>query len=191
MDPNGYRDHWQSNSSSPFVPMFPSDTNLNYQNTFTNPNMYHPQPHPPPFPQHHSQPIFHYPHHLPNQNNPQYNQSSQPLPQHQPLPHLDLAQTLTQLAEGQRELFETMQTLNAKIDSTGRAPITSIDQLASNLGDINLNRQAPPHQSNHDSNVRPTYIAKPPVPSRISSPSEGAFARESHQRVLFKEPKPR
>lgn len=171
-----------------FFPMFPSDAPMNQFHAAIDQNMYHSQPYHPPLAQHHLQQIFHYPHHLQQQHNPQFSlihmpsqmHSQQPQPQTQPppLPHLDLAQTLTQLADGQRELFETMRSLNAKIDSAGKTPITSIDQLASNLSGINLNKQAPPHQNMSNPNSRPAYVLRHPVPSRVSLLSEGSFSRD-------------
>lgn len=66
-----------------------------------------------------------------------------------------------------------------------------IDQLANGLGGINLSREPPPH---HRTNMRRPQYAPPQVPSRVSSPSEGAFARDardSFRRMVYREPKTR
>lgn len=84
-----------------------------------------------------------------------------------------------------------MRSLNARFDSAANAPITSIDQLADNINGINLNREAPPHHNLPEPVSRPSYAPNPVRPSRVSSPSEGAFAREAGRRLMFKEPKPR
>lgn len=181
MDPNIYRDTHRSNTSSPLIPMFPQNPSIIHTHHHSQPNLHHPQQFQQPMQNapylHVQNPHQHQQHHLPPS----------------PLPHLDLANTLNQLSQGQRELFESIRTLNSRMEANDRPNINPIDQLTSNLGGINLNRQQPPHRS-HSRNVqhspRPSY-APPPGPSRVSSPSEGAYARDPNRRLVYREPKPR
>lgn len=78
------------------------------------------------------------------------------------------------------------------MEAQRRSNINTVDQLASNLGGINLNRERPPHRPQSRHNPRPSYApAPPPMPSRVSSPSEGAYARDPNRRLVYREPKPR
>lgn len=136
---------------------------------FLNPN-HSSFPHPP-FPHHHSYPDM-------PMNYNQSHQFSQQQFNPAPLPHLDLAQALSRITDRQEELFASLKIIQTRLDSEQRAPITSINQLASNLGGIDLNREVPPHQRQPVQTDRPSYFPQPPIPSRVSTPSEGAFARD-------------
>lgn len=115
---------------------------------------------------------------------------------------MDISSTLALLAAGQHELFETMTNLNARIESVQRQPIHPVDQLAEGLNNINLDRHQPPHQAPILSNRAPPPRTHQPYmsnvqpqlanvqPSRVSSPSEGHYARDQRVMVL-REPKPR
>lgn len=184
---NGWRENQSDANSSPLVP------NL-YVNHYPDPNVHHSTDQ---IPQ-----VYHHQHH-PSHSLPQQNQYSHithqppPLFQHHSAPQVDFTSTLAQLAAGQRELFETMNSLNVKIDSVQRQPAPSVEQLTSGLNNINLDQQAPPHHMPQQFPHQPqTYPARAPQPSqnvqpsRVSSPSEGHYARDTN-RLIFREPKVR
>lgn len=87
-----------------------------------------------------------------------------------------------------------MTSLNARIDSVQRQPLPTVDQLTSGMGSINLDRSAPPHQiPTSAANQQPPRVPlpyQPAQPSRVSSPSEGHYARDPN-RLIFREPKVR
>lgn len=87
-----------------------------------------------------------------------------------------------------------MNSLNAKIDSVQRQPVASVEQLTNGLNNIDLSRQEPPHQTQQPPQPQRPYPARVPQPhhnlhpSRVSSPSEGHYARDTN-RLVFREPK--
>lgn len=118
-----------------------------------------------------------------------------PLLKHHSAPQIDISSTLAQLAAGQRELFKTMTSLNARIELVKRQPAHPVDQLTEGLSNINLDRHPPPHQVPASRFHQPYATTAQPQfpniqPSRVSSPSEGHYARDKNRPVL-REPKPR
>lgn len=176
---NGWRGDHSEADSSPLVPnMYPQGNSD--QNIYHHPeqNQQHPGLH---YTQTHQQ---HYPpvnQHL--HPNPTLLHNPPPLFHHhsapQPVPHIDLSSTLAQLAAGQQELFESLRNLSGRMDLANRQAQPTVDQIASDLGGINLDRQNPPHLSRpQPSNQHNLNARIPNLSSRISSPSEGHYARD-------------
>lgn len=141
---NGWRGELSEADSSPLVPHLyhqPSSESAAYPPT--EPNQYHYTHHQRMQNQPHMQFVHPSPH-------PHLLHNPPPLFQHHSAPQPDFTSTLAQLAAGQRELFETIQSLSVRMDSATRSAAPTVDQLTSGLGNINLGRQNlgrqdPPH----------------------------------------------
>lgn len=139
---------------------------------------------------------------------PNLSQHPPPLFHHHSAPQPDITEVLSQLTAGMaqlsvghRELFASLNNLNSRMNThqpLGPA-IPTVDQVTEGLGGIDLGRQQAPHLNrSHISlpihsatprDIRPSYAPPPVMPSRISSPSEGAYARDPNRGQVFREPR--
>lgn len=161
---NGWRGDSSEADSSPLVPHLyhqPSSDPATYPPA--DPNYTHYNHH-----QMHNHPQMQFVH--PNQNqfsHPHLLHNPPPLFQHHSAPQPDFTSTLAQLAAGQRELFETIQSLSVRMDSASRSAAPTVDQLANglsniNLGRQNLGRQDPPHLPRVSNQQTGTPYVQPP-----------------------------
>lgn len=180
---NGWRENHSEATSSPLVP------NL-YESYHPDPHTYHSTDQISLVQAHQYQQGYLAP---PQHQYAHLNHQPPPMFQHHSAPQADFTSTLAQLAAGQRELFETLTSLNARIDSVQRQLVLTVNQLTNGLNNINLDRHAPPHQTPTVAQVPPPRVPQsyqPVQPSRVSSPSEGHYARDPN-RIVFREPKVR
>lgn len=110
-----------------------------------------------------------------------------------PAPMIDqsLAHTLALLTAGQKELFAGLESIISRMNSqTAQTAPVNVDNLASVLGGISLDRQQPPHISHVQRQVKTPYAPPPRLATpAISSPSEGRYARDLSACMALKDPK--
>lgn len=195
MQSNVWREGSQSETSSSFAQnLYSQNVQEQALNQFSG---YNPLTHyPPQYPiQGHHPYNPNLPHHPP----PIFHHQPPPLFHHHSAPQPDILETLAQLSAGQKELFASLNNINSRINTQQQvnAPVASVDQLTEGLNGINLNRHPPPHtdhlrptfQPTHAAPtlLKPSYIPTTTLPSRISSPSEGAYARDRDRKLVIRE----
>lgn len=105
---------------------------------------------------------------------------------------MSLEETIASLAAGQSLLVESMARLISRLDNASPRQ-QAVNDLATGIGNINLDRNAPPHQQySLRPQTRASYAPIPTTNARLDSPSEGAYARDPVRvESILREPKVR
>lgn len=114
---------------------------------------------------------------------------------------MSLEETMASIAAGQSLIVESMSRLMARLEESSPRQ-HAVNDLTAGIGNINLDRSAPPHQQfptqgRTTDSVRPlrnqeraSYAPAPPGNYRLDSPSEGAYARDpTRSEMAWKEPR--
>lgn len=117
-------------------------------------------------------------------NDYNHHQNQRPITQ-----SMNLEETMASIAAGQNLLVESMTRLMTRLENVSPAQ-QALNDLTTGMGNINLDRNAPPHQSydpqaqrrdqprQRGQGERPSYAPTSSMNFRMDSPSEGAYARD-------------